>query len=106
MQCEVWLLKPEGQRELLALEMDYLRRSARVSRLQKTSQTINFRQNAKKAIEMVWTPPQNGSQSLVKEDLPVDTARWEEKRKIATIMEEPSDGLHENQKLGRRYDRR
>ena len=30
--CEVWLLKTEEQRKLLALEMDYLRRSARVSR--------------------------------------------------------------------------
>ena len=33
--CEVWLLKTEKQRKRLALEMDYLRRSARVSRLQK-----------------------------------------------------------------------
>ena len=33
--CEVWLLKREEQRKLLALEMDCLRRSARVSRLQK-----------------------------------------------------------------------
>ena len=32
--CEVWLLKTEEQRKLLALEIDYLRRSARVSRLQ------------------------------------------------------------------------
>ena len=34
--CEVWLLKREEQRKPLALEMDYLRRSARVSRLQKS----------------------------------------------------------------------
>ena len=27
--CEVWLLKREEQRKLLALEMDYLRRSAK-----------------------------------------------------------------------------
>ena len=54
---------------------------------------------------MVWTPLQNGRQSLAKEDLPVDTARQEEKRKTATIMEEPSDGLHEKQKPGRRYGR-
>ena len=33
--CEVWLLKTEEQRKLSALEMDYLRRSARVTRLQK-----------------------------------------------------------------------
>ena len=33
--CEVCLLKTEEQRKLLALEMDYLRKSARVSRLQK-----------------------------------------------------------------------
>ena len=33
--CEIWLLKTEGQRKLLALEMDYLRRSPRVSRLKK-----------------------------------------------------------------------
>ena len=37
--CEVWLLKAEEQRKLLALEMDYLRRSARVSRLQKIPNT-------------------------------------------------------------------
>ena len=37
--CEVWLLKREEQRKLLALEMDYLRRSARVSRLQKIQNT-------------------------------------------------------------------
>ena len=35
--CEVWLLKTEEQKKkLLALEIDYLRRSARVSRLQKS----------------------------------------------------------------------
>jgi hypothetical protein len=27
-------------------------------------------------------------------------------RKTATIMEEPSDGFHEEQRLGRRYDKR
>ena len=54
---------------------------------------------------MVWTPPQNGRWSLAEEDLPVDTARYEEKRKTATIMEEPSDGLHEKQKNGKRYGR-
>jgi hypothetical protein len=31
--CEVWLLKTEEQTKLLALEMDYLRRSVTVSRL-------------------------------------------------------------------------
>ena len=36
-----------------------------------------------------------------KEDLPMDTAPQEEKRKTATIMEEPSEGLHEKQKHGR-----
>ena len=56
-------------------------------------------------IEMVWTPPQNGRQSLAKEDLPMDTARQGEKRKTAIIMEEPSDGFHEKQKHGRRYGR-
>ena len=34
-RCEVWVLKTEEQIDLLALEIDYLRRSARVSRLQK-----------------------------------------------------------------------
>ena len=70
--CEVWLLKTEEQRKLLALEMDYLRRSARVSRLQKIpNTTIRSKMQAeqsvldripknKKAIEMVWTPPKNG----------------------------------------------
>ena len=37
--CEVWLLKTEEQIKLSALEMDYLRRSTRVSRLQKISNT-------------------------------------------------------------------
>ena len=51
---------------------------------------------------MVWTPSQNGRQSLAEEDLPVDTARQEKKRKTA-IMEEPGDGLHEEQRHGRGY---
>ena len=55
---------------------------------------------------MVWTPSQNGRQSLAEEDLPVDTARQEKKRKTATIMEEPGDGLHEDQMHGRGYGRR
>ena len=33
--CEVWLVKRLKQRKLFALEMDYLRRSATVSSLQK-----------------------------------------------------------------------
>ena len=37
--CEVRLLKTEEQRKLLALQIDYLRRSARVSRLQKIPNT-------------------------------------------------------------------
>jgi hypothetical protein len=40
-----------------------------------------------------------------KKDLPVDTARKEGKIKTATIMKEPSDGLHEKQKHGSRYGR-
>ena len=36
--------------------------------------------------------------NIAKDDLPVDT-RQEEKSKTATIMEEPSDGVHEEQKL-------
>ena len=35
---EVWLLKREEQRKLLTLEIDYLRKSARVSKLQIKSQ--------------------------------------------------------------------
>ena len=66
--CEVWLIKTEEQRKVLALEMDYLR-SARVSSLQKSQipplkanckQNNNFRHNSKKETEMVWTPFQNG----------------------------------------------
>ena len=45
------------------------------------------------------------SRWLKKINLPVDTAR-QEKRKNATIMEEPSDGVHENQKHGISYGRR
>ena len=52
---------------------------------------------------MVRTSPQNGRQTLAEEDLPVDTARQEKKRKTATIMEEPGDGLHEEQRHGRGY---
>ena len=37
--CKVWLFKTEEQRKLLALEMDYLRRSAIVPRLQKIPNT-------------------------------------------------------------------
>ena len=55
---------------------------------------------------MVWKPPQNGRQSLAKEGLPVDTARQEEKKKTATIMEAPGDGIHEEQKHGRGHGRR
>ena len=64
--CEVRLLKTGEQRKLLTLEIDYLRESARVSRLQKMPNTIirsqvqalvNFGRNSKKAIEMVWKPP-------------------------------------------------
>ena len=33
----------------------------------------------------------------------VDNAWWRQKRKTVTITEEPSDGLHEKQKHGRRY---
>ena len=36
--------------------------------------------------------------SLAEEDLPMDILRKEEKRKTATITEEPSDGVHEKQK--------
>ena len=56
--CEVWL-----QRKLLALEMNYLRRSARCpdyKKIPKRNRTINFREKSKKAIEMVWTPSYNG----------------------------------------------
>ena len=51
---------------------------------------------------MARTPSYNGRHSLAEEDLPVVTARLEEKRKTATIMEEPGDGLHEKQRHGRR----
>ena len=50
-RCEVWLIKTEEQRKLLALEMDYLRRSARVSRLQKIPNTaIRNKMQAKQSI--------------------------------------------------------
>jgi len=49
--CELWLLKTEEQRKLLALEMDYLRRSARVSRLQKIPNiTIRSKMQTKQSI--------------------------------------------------------
>ena len=50
---------------------------------------------------MVWT-----FLRMAEEDLPVDIVRYEETRKTAKIMEEPSDELHEKQKHGRRYGRR
>jgi hypothetical protein len=40
---------------------------------------------------------------LANGDLPVDISRQEEKKKTATIMEEPSDGHHEKQKHGKIY---
>ena len=38
---------------------------------------------------LIWTSPQNGKQSLGVDDLPVDTIRWEKKKKnkYAIIME-------------------
>ena len=45
-------------------------------------------------ISLVWM--------IVEEGLPVDTAWQEEKRKTATVMEEPIGRLHEKQKHGRR----
>ena len=59
---------------------------------------------------MVSTPTYEGRQSLAEEDLPVDTARQEEKRKTTKIMEEPSlhenfMRLHEKQNPERRYGR-
>ena len=42
---------------------------------------------------------------MAEEDLPVDTARYEKKRKPTTLMEGPGDGLHEEQRHGR-YGRR
>ena len=65
-----------------------------------------FQTGFKEGNKMVWAPPQNGRQSLAKEDCPVDIVR-QEKWKTATIMEEPSDKLHdEKQKHGRIYGRR
>jgi hypothetical protein len=43
---------------------------------------------------------------LTEEDLSVEIARYEDKRNTATILEEPTDGLHEKQKYGRIYSRR
>ena len=81
--CEIWLLMWKEQRKLLVLEMDYLRRSARVSRLQKIPNTAirNKMQN-----NQFWTEFKEGNWSgmdttlewkivVAKEDLPVDTAR-------------------------------
>ena len=48
--CEVWLLKTEEQRKLLALEMYYLR-STRLSRLQKIPNTaIRSKMQAEQSI--------------------------------------------------------
>ena len=44
--CEVWLLKTEEQRKLLALKMDYLRRSARVTQATENPKHCNWEQNA------------------------------------------------------------
>ena len=55
---------------------------------------------------MVWAPPKNGRQLFAEDDLTMDNGQQEEKRKTVTIMKSSSDGLHENQKHGRRYGRR
>ena len=44
--CEVWFLKTEEQRKLIALEMDYLMRSDRMSRLVKNPKPHHQEQNA------------------------------------------------------------
>ena len=55
---------------------------------------------------MVWAPLYNELYSLA-EDLSVNTGCEEgEKKKTATIMEDPSDRLFEKQKHGRRYGRK
>ena len=46
-RCEVWPFKREEQRKLLALEMNYLRRSARESRLQKIQKKKPIRSKIK-----------------------------------------------------------
>ena len=40
--CEVWILKREEQRKLPALEMDCLKRSTRISRLEKNLKHHNL----------------------------------------------------------------
>ena len=48
---EVWLLKRKEQRKLIALEMNYVRRSARVPRLQKISNpTFGSKMQAEQSI--------------------------------------------------------
>ena len=46
--CQVWLLKKVEQQKLLALEMDYLKMSARLSRLQ--TRKIRSKMQAGKSI--------------------------------------------------------
>ena len=78
--CEVWHLKTEEQQKLSALEMDYLRRSVSVSRLQKIpTTTIRSKIQAVQSIldriqrrHLKWF----GHSSEWKiEDIIVDTAR-------------------------------
>ena len=47
---------------------------------------------------MVWTPPQNGRQSMAEEDLPVEGEEED-------CNNHGSDGVREKQKNGRRYGR-
>ena len=68
---EVWVVNAEYKRKLLAVEMDYLRRSAGVSRLQRIrNQEIRRRMKAeenvidrieKRKLKMVWTPYANAT---------------------------------------------
>ena len=51
---------------------------------------------------MAWALPWNVRYLLTKENLPLETARYEEIRKTATIIGEPSSRIDKKEKPGRR----
>ena len=97
--CEVWLLKAEEQRKLLALEMDYLRTSTTVSRLQGIPNTaIRNKMQAEQSIlgriqrrQLKWY---DHIRIMVAIRLP---NKWtQENKKAAKSMEESSNHFMRN----------
>ena len=99
------------ERKLLAQEIDYLRRSSKVSRLEKNPNTfIGNKKNNQFYVDRIQRSQLKWPGRLLR----MEDSRWPKKnyqwtphgrrrKPTAIIMEEPGDGLHEEQRHGRGY---